>query len=63
MYASFWDLIIAFLNGGQWAPFIKFAPPLAQTSSYATVLILCLNCHLYRLFALFLLYSEPLDML
>jgi len=23
----FWELIIAFPNGGQWAPFSKVAPP------------------------------------
>jgi len=32
---NFWELIIAFPNGGQWAPSAKYAP-LAQTSSYAT---------------------------
>jgi len=32
-YASFWELIIANANGGQWAPSAKFSP-LAQISSY-----------------------------
>jgi len=35
MYVNFRELIIAFPNGGQWAPFSKIYP-LAQTSSYAT---------------------------
>jgi len=35
MYVNVWELIIAFPNGGQWAPFSKVCP-LAQTSSYAT---------------------------
>jgi len=35
MYVNFRELIIAFPNGGQWAPFSKICP-LAQTSSYAT---------------------------
>jgi len=35
MYVNFWELIIAFPNGGQWAPFNKVCP-LAQTSTYAT---------------------------
>jgi len=34
IYVNFWELIIAFPNGGQWAPFSKVCPPLAQTSSY-----------------------------
>ena len=35
---SFWELIIVYPNGGQWAPSAKFPPlaPLAQTTSYAT---------------------------
>jgi len=32
---SFWELIIAYPNGGQWAPF-SYVSPLAQTSSYAS---------------------------
>jgi len=32
---SFWELNIAYPNGGQWATSAKFTP-LAQTSSYAT---------------------------
>jgi len=36
-YVSFWELIIAFPNSGQRAPFSKVCPPLAQTSSYVTV--------------------------
>jgi len=27
MYVNFWELIIAFPNGGQWAPFSKVYPP------------------------------------
>jgi len=27
MYVIFWELIIAFPDGGQWAPFSKVAPP------------------------------------
>jgi len=27
MYVSFWELIIAFPNSGQWAPFSKVFPP------------------------------------
>ena len=34
---SFWELNIAYPNGGQWAPFGYVLPlPVAQTSSYAT---------------------------
>jgi len=36
MYVNFWELSIAFSNGGLWAPFNKVCPPLLQTSSYAT---------------------------
>jgi len=36
IYVNFLELIIAFTNVGQWAPSAKFAPPLAQTSIYAT---------------------------
>ena len=36
-YMSFWELNIAYPNGGQWAPFGYVLPlPVAQTSSYAT---------------------------
>jgi len=35
-YASFRELIIAYPNGGQWAPLQQSLPSLAQTSSYAT---------------------------
>ena len=35
IYVNFWEIIVAFPNGGQWAPFSKVCP-LAQTSSYAT---------------------------
>jgi len=35
-YVGFWELIIAYPNGGQWAPFSKVCPPPTQTSSYAT---------------------------
>jgi len=27
MGVNFWELIIAFSNGGQWAPFSKVCPP------------------------------------
>jgi len=27
MYVNFWELLIGFPNGGQWAPSTKFAPP------------------------------------
>jgi len=42
IYVNFWEIIIAFPNGAQWAPFSKVCP-LAQSSSYATdcVAIIC----------------------
>jgi len=36
IYVNFWEVIIAFPKGSQWAPFRKVCPPLAQTSNYAT---------------------------
>jgi len=33
---SFWELTIAYTNGGQWTPSATFCPPLGQTSCYAT---------------------------
>jgi len=42
MYVSFWELIIASPNFGQFI--IKVCPPLAQTSSYATECSICIMC-------------------
>ena len=41
MYVTFWELSIAYTNGGKWAPFSKVCPTPAQTSNYATGYIKC----------------------
>jgi len=39
MYVNFWELIIAFPNGGQWAPFSKVCPPWLKPLATPLVLI------------------------